>query len=89
MYELPRPVKRDKHGKRTADYMRREWFAQIAEEIFEAHDATNKKSLAEELTDVITVCTSYLAALGFDDKARAELQRAVNAKNERRGYFEE
>lgn len=46
-----------------------------------------KERLAEELTDIITVCTSYLHALGYDFKARAEFQRKVNAKNATRGYF--
>ena len=44
--------------------------------------------LAEELTDVITVCTSFLNAIGFDQDARAYLQRKVNQKNLMRGYME-
>ena len=47
----------------------------------------NVEKLAEELTDVITVCTSFLEALGINQKARAELQRRVNQKNAARGYF--
>lgn len=47
----------------------------------------NVDKLAEELTDIITVCTSFLEALGIDQKARAEIQRRVNQKNAARGYF--
>ena len=43
--------------------------------------------MAEELTDVITVCTSWLDALGYDEVARAEMQEKVNDKNRRRGYW--
>ena len=46
-----------------------------------------KKRLATELTDVITVCTSWLHALGYDEYLRGELQRRVNEKNKKRGYF--
>ena len=44
-------------------------------------------NLAEELTDVITVCVSWLDALGYDEKARGVVQRRVNEKNKARGYF--
>lgn len=44
--------------------------------------------LAEELTDVITVCVSWLDALGYDEAARGRLQRGVNEKNRRRGYHD-
>ena len=45
-----------------------------------------RKRLAEELTDVITVCV-WLDADGWDEEARGELQREVNEKNRERGYF--
>ena len=48
-----------------------------------------RKRLAEELTDVITVCVSWLDALGYDEAARGRLQRGVNEKNRRRGYHDE
>lgn len=35
--DLPVPVKKDKHGVLVADYSYRDWFAKIAEEVFEAH----------------------------------------------------
>ena len=45
--------------------------------------------IAEELQDIITVCTSYLEALGFDEAKRSQLAKKVNEKNRKRGYFEE
>ena len=55
------------------------------------HDAYGivdvKKRLATELTDVITLCTSWLYAIGYDEYLRGELQRRVNEKNKARGYF--
>ena len=89
MYELPLPVKRDGNGRLTADYDEREWFMKLQEELYEAFSTVSIQERAHELTDVITVCTSYLHALGFDHNARAELQRAVNEKNAARGYFKE
>lgn len=44
--------------------------------------------LAEELTDVITVCASTLNWLGWTIYGRAQLQKKVNAKNRKRGYWE-
>ena len=49
------------------------------------HDA--EVDLAEELTDVITVCTSWLHALGYDEYLRGEVQKRINEKNKARGYF--
>ena len=46
-----------------------------------------RKRLAMELTDVITVCVSWLDAEGWDEEERDELQRLVNEKNYERGYF--
>ena len=45
-----------------------------------------KDRLAEELTDVITVCVSWLDALGYDEEARGEVQKRVNEKNRERRY---
>lgn len=87
--KLPRPVKRDGKGKLVEDYTHREWFAKIMEEVVEASVEDNLQARAEELIDVITVCTSYLQTLGFDEGARSELYRRVNEKNRQRGYFEE
>lgn len=43
--------------------------------------------LALELTDVITVCTSWLYALGYEEDGRAAVQVRVNKNNKARGYF--
>ena len=93
----PMPVLSYGKGKLWKDSSTKEWFAKIEEEIIEAHEAAieerrfsaiYKDALAEELTDIKTTCESYLNALGYDARARAELQRRVNAKNAARGYFE-
>lgn len=91
MNSNPLPVKRDKYGVEVAtSYTLDDWFYKIAEEVEEARieaNNNNRKRLAEELTDVITVCVSFLNALGYNREARAELQRKVNNKNLQRGYF--
>ena len=46
-----------------------------------------RKRLAMELTDVKTLCESWLYAEGWDEEERGELQRFVNEKNKERGYF--
>lgn len=46
-----------------------------------------RKRLAMELTDVKTLCESWLYAEGWDEEERDELQRLVNEKNKERGYF--
>ena len=55
------------------------------EEIWSAAD--KKDRLAMELTDVITVCVSWLHSLGYDEYMRGELHRHVNEKNKARGYI--
>ena len=46
-----------------------------------------RKRLAMELTDVKTLCESWLYAEGWNEEERDELQRLVNEKNKARGYF--
>ena len=46
-----------------------------------------RKRLAMELTDVKTLCESWLYAEGWDEEERGEFQREVNEKNKNRGYF--
>ena len=92
---LPRPVIRDDNGKFTKYYLPRDWFLKLQEEVFEVQRETNLNEvkyghilyIAEEIADVITVCISYLNALGYDEKKRSEIFRRVNEKNEKRGYF--
>ena len=77
-----------------------DWVAKLNEEVYEVMlesayverlaaeaDDDDIERLAEELTDVITVCTSWLDALGYDEKARGVVQWRVNEKNKKRGYF--
>ena len=76
------------------------WVAKLNEKVYEAMlesayverlaaeaDDDDVACLAEELTDVITVCVSWLNALGYDEYMRGELHRHVNEKNKARGYF--
>ena len=46
-----------------------------------------RKRLAMELTDVKTLCESWLYAEEWDEEQRGELQKRVNEKNKKRGYF--
>ena len=83
---LPRPVVRDGNGKLAKNYSSRDWYLKLQEEIFEAFVST-EKARAEEIADVITICISWLEALGYDEEKRSELFASVNEKNEKRGYF--
>lgn len=62
-----------------------EW-AEDDDKTMEGNVIVPPEDLAEGLTDVITVCTSWLDALGYDEVKRAEIQGEVNDKNSRRGY---
>ena len=57
------------------------------DQFFDCIERADKEALAEKLTDIITVCTSWIDALGYDEVKRAEIQGKVNDKNCRRGYF--
>ena len=92
----PIPVVKDKHGKLVTDYKSSDWFRQLNEELDEVkcaatvldlYDST-VEDLAEELQDLITVCTSMLQQLGFDESKRNHLCKQVNDKNRNCGYFE-
>ena len=76
-----------------------DWAAKLNKEVYEVirgaayierladeADDDDVERLAEELTNVITVCTSWLDALGYDEEKRGELHRRVNEKNRERGY---
>ncbi len=41
------------------------------------------------LGDIMVMCIKRLEQLGYDESARQEIYQAVNAKNRKRGYFEE
>lgn len=57
------------------------------DQFFDCIERADEEALAEKLTDIITVCTSWIDALGYDEARRGELQRLVNEKNRERGYF--
>nr|DAQ51947.1 MAG TPA: hypothetical protein [Caudoviricetes sp.] len=57
------------------------------EQFFDCIERADEEALAEKLTEIIKVCTSWIAALGYDEAKRGELQRRVNEKYKERGYF--
>ena len=57
------------------------------DQFFDCIERADEEDLAEKLTDVITVCTSWIDALGYDEVKRGELQKRVNEKNKARGYW--
>lgn len=88
----PQPCTKFRDAERMA------WIAKLVEEtnevVQEAESieenwcsVSTTDRLAIELTDIITVCVSWLDALGYDEEARGELHRRVNEKNRERGYF--
>ena len=86
--DLPRPVVRDsKRSVSTCSEL--DWVYRVREELDEALAAKTWAEKGEEIVDAITVCVSWLESLGFDEHARVELFRRVNAKNQARGYMEE
>ena len=91
--DKPIPVIKDKAGKLTKDYSNRDWFSKLNEELDEVKlsiaTAQFKVKTAEELQDLITVCTSFLEFLGYDENKRGELAKQIKEKNRRRGYFED
>lgn len=73
-----------------------DWVTKLMEEVVEvvhiAADTLDDEDmladkLGEELTDLITVCTSWLDVFGYDEVARGKLQECVNEKNKARGYW--
>ena len=73
-----------------------DWVTKFMEEVVEvvhiAADTLDDEDmladkLGEELTDLITVCTSWLDAFGYDEVARGKLQECVNEKNKAWGYW--
>ena len=71
-------------GKHMYDVVRD---AIYVDQFFDCIERADEEALAEKLTDVITVCTSWLHALGYDEARRGELQRLVNEENKKRGCF--
>ena len=57
------------------------------EQFFDCIERADEEALAEKLTEIIKVCTSWIAALGYDEAKRGELHRRVNEKYKARGDF--
>ena len=85
------PVKRDKLGRKIADYKLRNFYEKIAEELFEAHDwavcESAPTSEATELLDVMTACATRINALNLPKELLEDCQGRVIARNADRGYF--
>lgn len=99
---LPRPCVRGGNGEIIKGYAKKGFFLKLQEEIFDMIDnifrndfecelgkaySSTKDEVAEKIANIITVCISYLNAIGYDEKERSELFAKVNEKNEKRGYF--
>ena len=56
------------------------------DQFFDCIERADEEALAEKLTDIITICTSWIDALGYDEGKRGKLQERVNEKNKARGY---
>lgn len=92
-YVFPQPCQGDRTGRDYPKSMEGiyAYFLKIAEELNECHAAFHTgdlQALAEELQDVITVCTSFQAMLGYNFNERQILCRIVNEKNRKRCYHE-
>ena len=92
-YFFPHPVLRDRkkeyRGQAVNLY---DWAGKIREEVAEAEveiKAGDMMKLAVELQDIINVCTSFEAWLGYDFKRSQGICKAVNEKNEARGYVDD
>ena len=57
------------------------------DQFFDCIERADEEDLAEKLTEIIKVCTSWIAALGYDEAKRGELHRRVNEKYKARGHF--
>ena len=85
--ELPMPVRNDGRVK-VAHYTNLDWAGKVKEELGEVMTAGSPEEMALEITDIITTCTSWLEASGYDLSDRKRLCKEVNIKNQSRGYFD-
>ncbi len=86
--DFPLPVVRDSKSN-VKEYSLLDWAYRVREELDEALAADSPIYRAEEIADTITVCVSWLNAMGYSEQARSFLFRKVNEKNKNRGYMEE
>lgn len=85
--ELPMPVRNDGTVS-VVNYTNKDWALKVKEELGEVMTSSSPEEEAEEIADIITVCTSWLENIGYDFSARKQLFRAINVKNNNRGYFD-
>ena len=64
-------------------------FVQVARDFDrqKAYEQAQKRRIAEERADVVTVLTSMLRALSIDDKTMQEAQECVNQSNHSKGRW--
>ncbi len=87
----PIPCKKFKHASIN------EWLDKLHEEVSEVEELAQvppfrhdtEEELTMELMDVITVCYSWLYALGYEGEKLNVLTNKVNEKNRVRGYHDE
>lgn len=76
----------------AVEYKRIDGYMLLTDAEIEAREcalAETREHLAEELTDVITACTTMLARIGYNRRKRRLMQRYVNDKNRKRGYHDD
>lgn len=90
VFELE-PVKRDKFGRKVADYDTRHFYEKIAEELLEAHDHAVDGGYWEayELLDVMTACATRINALNIQPEKLKNWQLDIIKNNRARGYFDD
>ena len=90
MSKFPVPVMRDRQMIYSKDTGLDVWLKKLREEYREAAVEAadgNTEALAMELQDIIHVCTTWQATLGYNLDKRQVLCQRVNFKNFKRGYF--
>lgn len=92
VFELE-PVKRDKLGRKVADYQPRHFYEKIAEELLAAHELScfDNDPVGEvmELLDVMTACATRINSIYLTEGLLEHLQDCVIDRNADRGYFED
>ena len=76
----------------VVEYDAFDWAELLKEKVYEATGAARcykKTATGERLTAVKTICESWLNALGYTEKERANLQRRENEENEKNGFLRE
>lgn len=95
---LPRPVICDGNRKLIKDYTLEDFSKSLQKETFGLVDQLDMAiqsrnievlgGVPEKIADIITVCISYLNAIGYNEEERSEIFCRINERNEKWGYFE-